>query len=599
MTGFVSHTLGIHPHAPVFFAGSRFHRRACSLYFRCHCRAKSSKTRTACSLLLFFLSFLSFFFVFVLVCFCTVWHKQTFVFFLFANVTTSAFRKQEKETIPTSLEFPDMPFHLLRAWISGAIAWFASMITSFDVSMPAAEGEPHGAATTHSPAGMSKPEPEPEPISDPDADALSLLADAAPAATTSCSEQFTAGSGRRNLLVELNTTVQQLHLHHHGRSLPSLGTIPAEDDEDDHVVRMDSMASKAATAAVPAPSSLADLVCITRRVSDSLFGVLYEGYTRGADHMPVAVKASVRQFADRQRSCSGNAVLESLSQEVAVLQQLQHVGGFQQLVLTASHERIHWLVTRWITGGVDGFTFCVSLPRAHVRPRAWQQYEPSARLLELYPWAQNRLHRDAALFWAQLVDRVTYLHAHGIVHCDISLENLMVDQSVTCLPDQQVVLIDFGCSVTFDPSAVPWWTVPCPPILRGKNNYIDPLSYRLEPHDLRQNDWFASGVVLFMLLTGHPPFVQARASDVYFRYLQTHGVADYIRARNYECPAQAVYLLDGMLAQDQAVRVWQPRDIKSHPWTQACRALQIDLVAQVTQQQQQPPLVSTVPNVNK
>ena len=68
---------------------------------------------------------------------------------------------------------------------------------------------------------------------------------------------------------------------------------------------------------------------------------------------------------------------------------------------------------------------------------------------ELFDYILNhRYLKDPAArrLFAQLVSGVGYLHKKGIVHRDLKLENLLLDQN------RNIIITDFGFATTFDPS---------------------------------------------------------------------------------------------------------------------------------------------------
>src|SRR6185436_10651865 len=103
-------------------------------------------------------------------------------------------------------------------------------------------------------------------------------------------------------------------------------------------------------------------------------------------------------------------------------------------------------------------------------------------------------------------------HAEGIVHRDIKPENIMLRQD-KFVRDRFVKVLDFGLAKltdrdasSSDPEAV---TIPIaetsPGTIMGTSGYMSPEQAEGENVDER-SDVFSLGVVLYEMVTGHPPF---------------------------------------------------------------------------------------------
>ena len=183
----------------------------------------------------------------------------------------------------------------------------------------------------------------------------------------------------------------------------------------------------------------------------------------------------------------------------------------------------------------------------------------------------------AATYLGQLVRGLERLHAMGLMHHDISLENTMVDA------ESRAIIIDFGMAVKAIPTAtdffdgqhaggsyhaVPLAERPRWPGRCGKFMYMSPeLWYRQGSFDVFAADVWALGVMLFMLLTGAPPWEPTWGPE---------GAAyDYVRDGNLRglllqygithVSENAKDLLQRLLTADPRRRMTLP-ELKAHAW---------------------------------
>jgi calcium-dependent protein kinase len=103
---------------------------------------------------------------------------------------------------------------------------------------------------------------------------------------------------------------------------------------------------------------------------------------------------------------------------------------------------------------------------------------------------------DAAYIVKQLLSAIMYCHSRGVVHRDIKPENILID-SMTADGKIDIKLIDFGAALFIPPdtkiserSGTPYYIAP--EVLSGKYN--------------EKCDIWSIGVILFILLSGTPPF---------------------------------------------------------------------------------------------
>ena len=122
-------------------------------------------------------------------------------------------------------------------------------------------------------------------------------------------------------------------------------------------------------------------------------------------------------------------------------------------------------------------------------------------------------HEQALRWFNELSDELTYLHAHGVVHRDVKLENVLIDA------EGHAVLSDFGISRIFDDGLrgrldvtttfIEGQTTGTRPVM-GTYFYLAP-EVRAGRAATAAADWYALGVLFFRLLTGmwyEPPPAQ-------------------------------------------------------------------------------------------
>ncbi|TSM04844.1 CaM kinase-like vesicle-associated protein [Bagarius yarrelli] len=170
----------------------------------------------------------------------------------------------------------------------------------------------------------------------------------------------------------------------------------------------------------------------------------------------------------------------------------------------------------------------------------------------------NYTERDAANVIRQVLEAVAYLHSLNIVHRNLKLENLMY---YTENNHNKVVLRDFYLS-RFENGSI---TEPC-----GTPEYLAPEVVARHRYG-RPVDCWAIGVIMYMLLSGNPPFydeTEEENTDMHNRIIFCRIVAgDYEFDSPYwdDISSAAKELVCRLMEVDQMIRI-TAQDALFHEW---------------------------------
>jgi len=97
----------------------------------------------------------------------------------------------------------------------------------------------------------------------------------------------------------------------------------------------------------------------------------------------------------------------------------------------------------------------------------------------------------AKVLFHQLIEAVSYLHSNNVAHLDLKLENLLLDENY------QLKIADFDLSQSLDSELLE---------NKGSAGYRAPEILKGNCKDFIAADLYSIGIILFILVTGHPPY---------------------------------------------------------------------------------------------
>lgn len=186
---------------------------------------------------------------------------------------------------------------------------------------------------------------------------------------------------------------------------------------------------------------------------------------------------------------------------------------------------------------------------------------------EICGWfAQTRfnLGEDAArTLFLQILAGVKFLHSKGVIHRDMSLENLLYDKR-----SRRALIIDLGMCLK----------LPCPAASHvyvgpqgtcGKFAYMSPEIFANQGFISWAPDIWALGIILFIMLTGIPPIQTPSSVDPRYVFIKEGKLEELMRMWKLGyVSAEARDLLLKMIVVEPTRRL-TIEEIYQHPWIRA------------------------------
>ena len=256
---------------------------------------------------------------------------------------------------------------------------------------------------------------------------------------------------------------------------------------------------------------------IKDKISEGAFGVVYLAIHK-ASNTQRAVKMIAIDSADKNS-------INDLLREVGILRKMDnpHIIKIYEVYQSESNLGI---VTEFCKGG-----------------------ELYSRIVSSGGFTENL----AAKYIHQIASSVCYLHANRIVHRDLKPENLLFESED---PDSKLKLIDFGT---------------CKYITKNAK-MVDRIgsAYYIAPEVITGNydekcDVWSMGIILFIMLSGSPPFGGRNNGEIISSILMKEPRYDPKKWKNVS--EGAIQLVKSMLTKSVPQRI-TAQDVVNSPWVQ-------------------------------
>ncbi|KAJ3352887.1 Serine/threonine-protein kinase par-1 [Entophlyctis luteolus] len=176
------------------------------------------------------------------------------------------------------------------------------------------------------------------------------------------------------------------------------------------------------------------------------------------------------------------------------------------------------------------------------------EYASGGELIE-YIASRNYLsEREARKFFRQIISAMDHCHLANVVHRDLKLENLLLNDK------KDILISDFGLGRMYNPDSQENLKTFC-----GTPNYAAVELISGIPYNGMKSDIWAMGVALYVMMTGRTPFTGSSISQLYSR----------IKAVDYKCPdyfsGDLINLLGKIFKKDPAKRA-DMETLRQDPW---------------------------------
>lgn len=282
---------------------------------------------------------------------------------------------------------------------------------------------------------------------------------------------------------------------------------------------------------------------IERKLADSLQGSVNLAVDLDRDNRQVALKISSHRLVAAGRSLKGQLIRENFLDEIKLLCHLTRIAdnscscganGFARVVASGRDGDNVFLASEFCDGG------------------------------EMFDMIGRHEDYNVRGTFRKICETTQFLHTHNVAHRDMSLENVMLNSSLSSCNSLDAKIIDFGVAIKMSARNL----LIVDGHFVGKLAYASPQIHNRQPYNPFKADVWSLGVMLVRLLFGNDLY-----SPTQMHYLKTGepGVRLLLNRRlripnsDERLTDELVNLLAGIFSFDESSR-FSIEEVLAHPW---------------------------------
>ncbi|XP_066518157.1 MAP kinase-interacting serine/threonine-protein kinase 2a isoform X2 [Hoplias malabaricus] len=197
---------------------------------------------------------------------------------------------------------------------------------------------------------------------------------------------------------------------------------------------------------------------------------------------------------------------------------------------------------------------------------------------------QHFSEKEASIVVQEIASALDFLHSKGMAHRDLKPENILCEHSDRISP-VKICDFDLGSGIKLNsdssPISTPELLTPCGSAEYMAPEVVEAFNEEASIYDKRCDLW-SLGVILYILLSGYPPFVGHCGTDCGWDWGQPchacqNMLFESIQEGKYEFPekdwlhisGEAKDLISKLLVRDAKSRL-SAAQVLQHPWVQGC-----------------------------